>query len=142
MGYRATWDATDQVPLRAVEQGLVDRFGALDPTDGGDSYRYSGSFDWQRTRGNAATRVTAYGLAYDLNLYSNFTFLLDDPTNGDQFHQADHRFVSGAKVTHRRQTRWRGRAVQNTFGGQLRNDSIVDGRALPHRRARAPRHHA
>ncbi len=124
MGYRATWDATDQVPLRAVEQGLIDRFGALDPTDGGDSYRYSGSFDWTRTRGNAATRVTAYGLDYDLNLYSNFTFLLDDPESGDQFHQADHRFVSGAKVSHRRQARWRGRAVQNTFGGQLRNDSI------------------
>ncbi len=124
MGYRATWDSTDQIPKRAVDQGLVDRFGALDTTDGGDSYRYSGSFDWQQTRGNAATRVTAYGLAYDLDLYSNFTFLLDDPENGDQFHQKDHRFVSGAKATHRRQSRWRGRAVQNSLGVQLRNDSI------------------
>lgn len=124
MGYRATWDATDQVPLRAVEQGLIDRFGAFDTSDGGDSYRYSGSFDWQRTRGNAATKVTAYGIGYDLNLFSNFTFLLDDPENGDQFRQTDHRFVTGAKVSHRRQGRWGGRAVQNTFGAQLRNDSI------------------
>ena len=125
MGYRATWDATDQIPQRAVEQGLIDRFGALDTTDGGDSYRYSGSVDWQRTRGNAATRVTAYGLAYDLNLYSNFTFLLDDPENGDQFHQADHRFV-----TRRQGLRTGGRPdgaaapCRTTFGAQLRNDSI------------------
>jgi hypothetical protein len=137
MGYRATWDSTDQVPLRAVEQGLIDRFGALDASDGGDSYRYSGSFDWTRTRGNAATRVTAYGLSYDLNLYSNFTFLLDDAENGDQFHQADHRFVSGARASHRRQTRWGGRAVQNTFGGQLRNDAISTV-GLYHTAARAP----
>jgi len=125
MGYTSTWNSTDQVPLRAVGEGIIGRFGALDPSDGGDTYRYSGSFEWQRSRGNAATKVTAYGIGYDLNLFSNFTFFLDDPVHGDQFHQADHRFVSGAKVTHRRLTRWQGRAVQNTVGVQLRNDDIA-----------------
>ncbi|HEY8549277.1 MAG TPA: TonB-dependent receptor [Vicinamibacterales bacterium] len=124
MGYRATWNATDQIPARAVETGLVGRFGALDPTNGGDSYRYSASFEWQRTRGNGSTKVTAFGIAYDLNLFSNFTYFLDDPENGDQFRQADNRFVSGAKVSHRRLGRWGGRAVQNTIGVQVRNDRI------------------
>ena len=56
MGYRGTWSSTDQVPRRAVDQGIIGRFGALDPTDGGDTYRYSGSIDWQRAGRNASTR--------------------------------------------------------------------------------------
>ena len=48
MGYRGTWNSTDQVPQRAIDDGLIGRFGALDPTDGGDTYRYSGSVEWQR----------------------------------------------------------------------------------------------
>ena len=96
--------------------GSLDRFGTIDTTDGGDSYRYSGSFEWQRTRGNASTKVTAFGIGYDLNLFSNFTYFLDDPVNGDQFQQADQRFVTGAKLSHRRLGRWGGRPVQNTIG--------------------------
>jgi outer membrane receptor protein involved in Fe transport len=124
LGYRATWDSTDQIPLRAVDSGIIPRFGSLDTTDGGDTYRYSGSLDWQRTRGSAATRLTGYGIGYDLNLYSNFTYFLDDPLRGDQFHQADHRFVSGLKLSHRRLQKWAGYAMQNTVGVQVRNDDI------------------
>ena len=137
MGYRGMWDATDQIPVRAVSSGSLDRFGTIDPTDGGDSYRYSGSFDWQRTRRNAATKFTAYGIGYDLNLFSNFTFFLDDSVNGDQFRQADHRFVSGAKLSHRRIDRWAGRPVQNTIAVQMRNDNISNV-GLYHTVARRP----
>ncbi len=124
MAYRGTWNATDQVPARAVERGVIDRLGTIDTSDGGDSYRYSGSLEWQRTRNNANTRLTAFAIAYDLNLFSNFTYFLDDPENGDQFQQADHRVVSGARLSHRRLGRWAGRAMQNTTGVQLRHDSI------------------
>jgi hypothetical protein len=137
MGYRGTWNATDQIAARAVSEGAIDRFGTVDTTDGGDSYRYSGSFEWQRTRNNASTKVTAFGIASDLNLFSNFTYYLDDPENGDQFRQADHRFVSGARVSHRRIARWAGHAVQNTFGVQLRNDNITNV-GLYHTSARRP----
>jgi hypothetical protein len=126
MGYRGTWDSTDQVPDRAIAGGLTGRFGTIDGTDGGDTYRYSGSFEWQRTRGSATTRLTAYGIGYDLSLFSNFTFFLDDPVRGDQFQQADHRFVSGGRMTHRRLDMWGGRPVQNTFGIQIRNDDITN----------------
>jgi hypothetical protein len=135
MGYRGTWNSTDQIPARAVSEGLIGRFGTIDPTDGGNTYRYSGSVDWQRTRGNATTKLTAYGIGYDLNLFSNFTFFLDDPVDGDQFHQADHRFVSGAKVNHRRLSKWGGRSVQNIFGAQLRNDDVSNV-GLYHTKAR------
>ncbi len=124
MGYRSTWDSTDQVPLRAIESDLIGRFGALDPSDGGDTYRYSASLEWQRTRNNAATKVVAYGIGYDLNLFSNFTYFLDDPDHGDQFHQADHRVVTGAKASYRRISRWGSASTQNTVGVQFRHDDI------------------
>ena len=65
--------------MRAVNGGSIDRFGTIDTTDGGDSYRYSGSFEWQRTRRNASTKVMAFGIGYDLNLFSNFTYLPGRP---------------------------------------------------------------
>ena len=128
MGYHGDWNSTDQVAQRAVASGLIGRFGAIDPTDGGHTYRYSGTGDWQRgsNNGNASTRITAYGIGYDLDLFSNFTYYLNDPVHGDQVEQADHRFITGAKVTHKRLTRWGGRSVQNTFGVQLRNDDITN----------------
>ncbi len=135
MGYRADWRSTDQIPQRAIEKGLIGRFGTLDPTDGGDTYRYSGSLEWQRSRGTASTKVTAYGMGYDLDLFSNFTYFLDDPIDGDQLEQADHRFITGAKISHRRLARWSGHNVQNTFGVQLRNDDISNA-GLYHTRAR------
>jgi hypothetical protein len=137
MGYQGRWDSTDQVPRRAVDDGRIGRFGTIDATDGGDSYRYSGSVEWQRTRHNASTKVSAFGLAYDVNLFSNFTYFLDDPINGDQFRQADHRFVTGGKVTHRRLGQWGSRPVQTVVGAQLRHDAIGNV-GLYHTVARRP----
>ncbi len=88
-GIAARGTATDQIPARAVANGVIGRFGDVDATDGGQSSRYSASVEWQRTRGAAATKITAYGLVYDLDLFSNFTYFLDDPVNGDQFQQAE-----------------------------------------------------
>ena len=126
MGYHATWNSTDQIPERAIEDGRIGRFGLVDATDGGESSRYSASVEWQRASGNSSTRLTAYGLKYDLDLFSNFTYFLDDPVNGDQFQQTDHRFVTGSRLTHRRIGRWASRPTENTVGVQFRNDAISD----------------
>ena len=126
MAYRGTWNSSDQIPARAVSGGPLSRFGTLDDSSGGDASRYSGSIEWQRTRGNASTKLTAFGIGHRLDLFSNFTYFLDDPENGDQFHQADRRFIAGAKVTHRRIEQWGGRLVQNSFGAQIRHDRIFD----------------
>jgi carboxypeptidase family protein/TonB-dependent receptor-like protein len=124
MGYHGKWNATEASPERAVASGLIERFGTIDATDGGRTSRYSLSGEWQRGGNTAVTKVSAFGLAYDLDLISNFTFFLDDPVHGDQQEQVDHRFTSGVKVSQRRVARWMGRSVQNIFGVQLRNDSI------------------
>jgi outer membrane receptor protein involved in Fe transport len=125
MGYRGTWNATEASPLRAINSGLIDRFGSIDPTDGGHTYRYSVGGEWQHGSGNTLTKIQAFGLGYDLNLVSNFTFFLDDPIHGDQREQVDHRFVTGARVFQKRQGRWGSHPVQNTIGIQFRNDEVM-----------------
>jgi len=124
MGYHGDWNATEASPQRAVEQGLIDRFDSLDPTDGGNTYRWSVGGEWQHGSGNTLNKIQAYLLGYDLDLISNFTFFLDDPVHGDQQEQVDHRYVSGVKAFQKRQFRWGGRDVQNTFGVQFRNDNV------------------
>ena len=126
MGYHGKWNATEASPERAVTDGRIDRFGSIDKTDGGNTYRYSLGAEWQHSGNKTLTKITAYGLAYNLDLISNFTFFLDDPVHGDQQEQVDRRFVTGVKVAHRRLATWWGRAVQNTFGMQIRNDDIPE----------------
>jgi hypothetical protein len=124
MGYRGRWRATDQIPLRAVESGELDRFGHIDPTDGGEAERASVSFDATLKGASGATRVNAYALYNRLNLFSNFTYFLDDRVNGDQFNQRERRFVFGGAVTHA----WSGTllAARSDFvaGLQVRDDEI------------------
>ena len=124
MGYHGKWNATEGSPQRAIDSGLIDRFGSVDATDGGKTGRYSASGEWQHGNGTTLTKVSVYGMKYDLNLVSNFTFFLDDPVHGDQVEQVDDRFVTGGRVSHRRLTSWGGRMMQNTFGVQVRNDNI------------------
>ena len=135
LGYDATWASTDQVPARAIEAGLIPRFGLIDGTDGGRTSRYSLSGEWQQSDARRQTRVSAYALRYDLDLFSNFTYFLDDPDRGDQFEQRDRRTVVGAQATMRQRGALFGRSVDYTAGAILRHDAI-DEVGLYHTAAR------
>ena len=124
MAYSADWQSTDQIPERAVESGLVGRFGGIDDSLGGSTARYSASAEWQRTASPGVTRVTAYAMKYRLNLISNFTYFLDDPANGDEFEQADRRVVFGGRATHRVGGRIADRPSEFLLGIDLRHDNI------------------
>jgi hypothetical protein len=124
MGYAGSWQATDQAPQRAVASGALSRFDGVDDTTGGDTSRLSLSGDWQRTTAGGLTRANAYVMRYTLDLFSNFTYFLDDPVNGDQFQQSDRRVVSGGRVSHRRMQRLRGRPSELVMGADLRHDAI------------------
>ncbi|MGC2247690.1 MAG: TonB-dependent receptor, partial [Terriglobales bacterium] len=123
--YRGTWNSSDQIPVTAIP--LVGFFGALNPTDGGHSQRYSLQGEWHRRSANSETRITGYGFYYDLNLFSDFTYFLDDPVEGDQFEQQDRRWVAGFDARHTIFSQWLGRKVETTFGLQLRNDWVHNG---------------
>ena len=124
MGYDADWAATDQIPQRAIAEGRISRFGSIDPTDAGRTYRYSLTADGQRGSPRASTRVTAFVLGYGLNLISNFTYFLDDPDNGDQFEQEDRRWVAGGRISHRRLHQGFDRPIESVVGVQVRHDMV------------------
>lgn len=118
--YGGRWRATDQIPLRAVQDGAIPRFGYVDPGDGGVTHRYSVGAKLWRHLGRAELTVSAYALDYFLDLFSDFTYFTD-PVHGDQFEQYDHRHVYGGEL------RWRqtlaGPATVEA-GMQLRQDDI------------------
>jgi outer membrane receptor for Fe3+-dicitrate len=121
------YHATDQIPKRAVDAGTLGRFDAIDQTDGGKVSRYSVSGGWHRITDSTATKVNAYVIRNQLDLYSNFTYFLDDPVNGDQFNQKDKRVVSGINASHTWNAKLLGHESENTIGLQLQNDNIRNG---------------
>ena len=128
MVYRAKWNATDQIAQRAIDSGLIaNRFDAIDPSDGGSSHRYSLSGEWHRTNETSSTRINAYVIGWKLRLFSNFTYFLDDPVNGDQFHQPDKRVTSAVNASHTWQMPWGGHESETTVGIQVQNDNIFNG---------------
>ena len=124
MGFSNHWHSTDQIPQRAVDAGEISRFGFIEETDGGETFRYSGAFDWQHSSTNDSTRVTAYAQRYGVQLFHNFTYFMNDPENGDQFEQFERRWTTGGKVTHRHLQRVWGKPTESAIGVDLRNDSV------------------
>ena len=119
--YTAKWMSSDQIPLRAVQSGLIDRFGQIDPTDGGKTHRYVFSGDYANNRGESSTNVNAYVMNYSLRLFSDFTYFLSDPLNMDQFEQTDDRVVTGVNADHS----WGAGTSTYTVGYQFRNDNVA-----------------
>jgi hypothetical protein len=122
MGYWADWDSTDQVPNRAIESGVISRFGLLDASDGGEANRQSLAAEFQRSIGPSSLRATGFVLRNSLNLFSNFTYFLDDPKHGDQFEQAERRIAAGGRITYRRLGRFLDRHTESAIGVQVRRD--------------------
>lgn len=119
-GYDSQWDATDQIPRRAVDSGLIDELGYIDPDLGGSTERYAFTAavdfaDWS---------VTAYVIDYELSLYSDFTYLLEDPIDGDEFEQRDDRTVYGLLVRGSRDTALGSRPLTVRWGLEGRVDDI------------------
>ena len=145
MGHKNEWNSPDQIPQRAVDEGLIDQFGQLEPTDGGRTSRYSVSGGWKGAAFGGNLEANAYAIDYRLNLWSDFTYFLDNPVQGDQFEQIDRRKIYGFNVSQQWESgrsRWRvgaeGRyddigkvGLFHTFKrqitGTVRDDSVGEG---------------
>ena len=96
---QSRWNASGQIPLQLVENGLLDRFGSLDPSEGGRTNRGTGTLRYHYDTPNGGRAFAdAYVQYYRLDLYSNFTFFLDNPAQGDGIEQNDRRVVYGSDV--------------------------------------------
>lgn len=97
--HKAQWNASGEIPLRAVTAGLLDRFGAIDPSEGGKTARGTGRLNYHydtATGGKAFANL--YAQYYRLDLFTNFTFFLNDPVGGDGIQQVDRRVLYGGDV--------------------------------------------
>ena len=136
MAYSNAWNSTDQVAQRAIDQGIIARFGTLDPTDGGLSSRFSLSGNFAHSSEYGQSKITTYVVRSDLQLYNNFTYVLDNPLNGDQFNQLDSRTLGGFDASHAFDWRLGGLETQTRVGMQGRYDDIHVGLFKTEQRAR------
>ena len=119
--YDSEWTSTNQVPQRAVNNGLIDRFGFIDPDLGGESYRYSitGNFELAES-----WDLNLYASSYYMSLINNPTYLLNDPINGDEFEQEDERRLFGGTLRNEAEIELFGVPVRRTVGSDIRYDNV------------------
>lgn len=131
------WDASGQIPLREVISGRLDRFGAIDSTEGGRSDRQNVNLTYSYTPNSEESWfVQLYGSRYKLRLFSNFTFFLSDPIRGDGINQDDSRVLYGGRVRYHRLWTLGGLPTQSMIGLETRNDDADVGLFRQQRRRR------
>lgn len=124
--FNSSWDASGQIPERAVTRGDISRFGSIDNTEGGVTGRFNAYVLHTHQFENGTFDQQAYGIHYNFNLYSNFTFFLNDPINGDQIQQKESRMIYGYKANYRTEGMFVGKKLSSHAGGGFRYDDVND----------------
>lgn len=131
-GFKSKWNASGQIPERAVKKNLIGRFGSIDPSEGGYTQRYNANIILAHTFTNGSTwENQAYYTKNIFSLYSDFTFFLSDPVHGDEIYQAESRSMVGylSKLTHKLfYSNW---SLTSTYGAGFRYDA-TDSTVLAH----------
>lgn len=125
--FDSQWDASGQIPQRAVDQGRITRFGAIDNAEGGTTGRTNLSAEFIRPMpGNAFLQQQVYWVNYQFELYSNFTLFLNDPINGDQIRQKENRSIYGYQGKYQRDSQLGPFRFRGSSGWGLRMDEVED----------------
>ncbi len=134
MAYLNDWNASGQIPLREVEAGTLDRFGSIDPNEGGQSQRYSlymsidspakAGAQGKRSVGGEGLNLVGWVTHSRFALYSNFTFFANDPVEGDMIRQGDDRTTFGLRTTYGFVHRFDRVSLKSRFGANFRFDAI------------------
>jgi opacity protein-like surface antigen len=124
--YSNSWNAADQIPLRAISTGQIPLYGELDPTDGGDASHYSLSARVAETVDNGSWKANAYVVSHNMDLYNNFTWETVNPVYGDQFHQKEDRVYAGGGASRTFDSTLGNLPTETTIGVQTRYDNITN----------------
>ena len=129
MSYAGNWNGSGQIPSRAVEEGIISRYGSMDPTEGGNTARHQVFMSYRsRPTENSEFRALAYAGIYRFNLYSDFTLCLNDQSigcdTGDEIEQVDRRTFYGGKMSYRVVHQIGRVRFDTTIGGEGRSDDI------------------
>ncbi len=127
--FTSKWNASGQVPERAVNDGTINRFGSIDPTEGGNTERHNANLIITHQFKNSANwENQAFYSRYKFNLYSNFTFFLNDPVNGDEIQQSENRNIIGYATKLNHIHFFGDKTLYSTYGAGLRYDATRDSR--------------
>ena len=125
--FTSRWDASGQIPQRAVDNGTITRFGAIDDTEGGETERTNINIEFSKQISNQTRlKTNAFYSHYAFELYSNFTFFLEDPINGDQIKQKENRQIFGANSSIQNVTFLGDTELTLTAGLGFRHDIVDD----------------
>lgn len=125
--FKTAWNASGEVPARAVRSREIGRFGSFDPSEGGKSDRQNLSLIYNYTDANQSFNAQTFVSWYNLQLWSNFTLFLNDEVNGDGTEQRDKRFLAGNNINYRRNYNLWGLPMESFIGFQSRFDHIRVG---------------
>lgn len=130
--YHANWRPTNQIPVFAVNSGLINRFGNIDPTDNGKTNRYTLDGNWWQNGKDYRRESSFYLVKYDIDLTSNFSGYLNSVANNvhlpgggtpsDQINQTESRIYFGGKAEQSWFSKIASFDMTNTMGVQVRND--------------------
>jgi hypothetical protein len=123
-GFGSSWNASGQVPVRAIKSGLIDRFGYIDSLEGGITSRNNLNLEFSTKVGGNNFYSQVFASDYRFKLFSNFTFYLDDPVNGDMIEQTDDRSILGLNARYEIPGAWGSLTTKTTVGGGFRSDKI------------------
>ena len=125
--FTSRWDASGQIPQRAVDSGQISRFGAIDDTEGGETSRRNLNLEFtKQVADNTSLNANVFYTNYNFKLYSNFTFFLEDPVNGDQIKQNEARDIYGFNATFKTNTYIKDVPLTLKYGLGLRYDSTTN----------------
>ena len=123
--FSSAWDASGQIPHRAVDSGLISRFGAIDDLEGGQTGRQDLNLLYSTTNDeNRKMMIQPYFSRYNFKLFSNFTFFLENPELGDMIEQTDDRTIIGLNTEYRFTNFISSIQFNTAFGGGFRSDDI------------------
>jgi len=128
MYYHGQGNMTTDQPLRAIQEGLIGRYGSLDPSDGSLSQRGSLSVHYATSGDQWKLKTSGYFIHSTMTLWNDFTHYLDDPVNGDQEAQYENRSTGGGQVALDLRQQFGNIENDLTLGLQVRDDSALVNR--------------
>lgn len=123
--FNSSWNASGQIPERAVNNGIIDRWQSIDPTEGGETSRTNVEMNYKHIISPSENiEAMAFYSKYNFNLYSDFTFYLKDKDYGDEIQQTDGRNIYGMEVKHTKNFSFDNSSLNWISGVGFRNDDI------------------
>ncbi|HKO76608.1 MAG TPA: TonB-dependent receptor, partial [Flavobacterium sp.] len=125
--FTSKWDASGQVPQRLVDDGTISRFGSVDDTEGGATSRSNFNVSLNKPIDeNTFLKANTFYSNYKFELFSNFTFFLNDPVNGDQIKQKEDRNLYGINAELNKSINKESVDLLFQLGFGVRNDATTD----------------